>query len=35
MLKRTVYVIDAEGKIAYAKRGMPDNTEILKAIPGK
>ena len=33
MLKRTVYVIDAKGKIAYAKRGMPDNAEILKAIP--
>ena len=33
MLKRTVYVIDTKGKIIYAKRGMPDNAEILKAIP--
>jgi thioredoxin-dependent peroxiredoxin len=33
IVKRTVYVIDAQGKIVYAKRGMPDNTEILAAIP--
>jgi peroxiredoxin Q/BCP len=32
-VKRTVYVIDPEGKIVYAKRGMPANEEILKAIP--
>jgi thioredoxin-dependent peroxiredoxin len=32
IVKRTVYVIDKEGKIVYAKRGMPDNAEILEAI---
>ena len=35
MVKRTVYVIDAAGKIIFAKRGRPANEEILKAIPGK
>jgi thioredoxin-dependent peroxiredoxin len=34
-LKRTVYVIDPQGIIIYAKRGMPANEEILKAIPDK
>jgi thioredoxin-dependent peroxiredoxin len=34
-VKRTVYVIDPQGTIIYAKRGMPANEEILKAIPGK
>jgi peroxiredoxin Q/BCP len=32
MIQRTVYVIDKEGKIAFAKRGTPDNLEILEAI---
>jgi thioredoxin-dependent peroxiredoxin len=32
MVKRTVYVIDPEGIILYAKRGMPADEEILKAI---
>lgn len=30
--KRTVYGIDKEGKIVFAKRGMPENEEILKAL---
>jgi thioredoxin-dependent peroxiredoxin len=34
-LKRTVYVIDPHGMVIYAKRGMPANEEILKAIPEK
>jgi peroxiredoxin Q/BCP len=33
MIKRTVYVIDMNGKIIYAQRGKPANEEILKAIP--
>jgi peroxiredoxin len=33
IVNRTVYVIDAGGKIVYAKRGMPDDSEILAAIP--
>jgi peroxiredoxin Q/BCP len=33
MVKRTVFVIDPEGKVAYAKRGMPTDKEILDAIP--
>ena len=32
-VKRTVYVIDSSGKIVYAKRGMPPDSEILAAIP--
>jgi len=35
MVRRTVYVIGIDGKILYAKRGMPDDAEILKAIPTK
>jgi peroxiredoxin Q/BCP len=34
-VKRTVYVIDPQGTVIYVKRGMPANTEILKAIPDK
>lgn len=34
MNTRTVYVIDKEGKIIYAKRGKPPVTEILASIPG-
>ncbi|GIP33857.1 peroxiredoxin [Paenibacillus sp. J2TS4] len=30
--KRTVYVIGLDGKIAYAKRGLPPTEEILQAI---
>ncbi|MEO5927940.1 MAG: peroxiredoxin [Patescibacteria group bacterium] len=33
VIKRTVIVIDKEGKIVYLKAGMPKNTDILKAIP--
>jgi peroxiredoxin Q/BCP len=32
-VKRTVYVIDPQGVIVYAKRGMPANEDILMAIP--
>ncbi len=32
MVKRTVVVIDKEGKIAYYKQGMPPNAEILASI---
>ena len=32
-VKRTVYVIDPGGRIIFARRGMPANVEILKAIP--
>jgi peroxiredoxin Q/BCP len=32
MQKRTVYVVDKEGKIAYAKRGKPPVSEILEAV---
>jgi|SRR5271157_4075076 len=35
MIQRTVFVIDKEGKIVYAKRGMPPDSEILEAISGK
>jgi peroxiredoxin Q/BCP len=31
--KRTVYVIDRDGKIAFAKRGKPPVAEILSAVP--
>jgi peroxiredoxin Q/BCP len=34
-LKRTVYVIDTNGTIVFAERGMPTDAEILKAIPAK
>jgi peroxiredoxin Q/BCP len=34
-IKRTVYVIDPQGVIVYAKRGMPANEDILKAVPNK
>lgn len=30
-VKRTVYLIDPEGKIRFAQRGMPSPLEILKA----
>jgi peroxiredoxin Q/BCP len=33
MAKRTVYVVDKQGRIIYAQRGKPANEEILKAIP--
>ena len=33
VVKRTVYIIDNNGNIVYAKRGMPDDAEILDAIP--
>ena len=32
-VKRTVYAIDKQGTIVYAKRGIPSNDEIIKAIP--
>lgn len=32
MIKRTVYVIDKDGKIAFAERGMPSTEKILAAI---
>lgn len=35
MIQRTVFVIDKEGKIVYAKKGMPPDSEILAAISGK
>ncbi len=35
IVNRTVYVIDPQGMIIYAKRGMPSNEEILGAIAGK
>lgn len=31
---RTVYVIDKEGTVVFAERGMPDTDTILAAIPG-
>ena len=31
VVKRTVVVVDKEGKIAYYKQGMPPNSEILSA----
>ena len=34
IIQRTVFVIDKEGKIVYAKRGMPPDSEILAAISG-
>lgn len=35
MVQRTVFVIDKKGKIVFAKRGMPADSEILSAIAGK
>ncbi|HUI93561.1 MAG TPA: peroxiredoxin [Chitinivibrionales bacterium] len=35
MIQRTVFVIDKEGKIIFAKRGMPSDSEILASIPAK
>lgn len=35
VIKRTVVVIDKEGKIAFYKHGMPKETEILKALTKK
>ncbi len=32
-IKRTVFVIDPGGTIVYLRRGMPADTEILKAVP--
>jgi thioredoxin-dependent peroxiredoxin len=32
IIQRTVFVIDTRGKIVYAKRGMPPDSEILSAI---
>jgi peroxiredoxin Q/BCP len=32
IIKRSVVVIDEEGKIIYLRRGMPKNAEILKAL---
>ncbi len=33
IVKRTVYLIDAEGTIRFARRGMPDAAEVLAASP--
>ncbi len=33
-IQRTVYVIDKAGRVAFAKRGMPSDEEILDSIPG-
>ncbi|MBU2613665.1 peroxiredoxin [Patescibacteria group bacterium] len=33
VIRRTVVVIDKEGRIAYFRRGMPKDADILKAIP--
>lgn len=34
LVRRTVYAIDAKGRIAYARRGKPSTAEILAAIEG-
>jgi peroxiredoxin Q/BCP len=34
IVRRTVYVIGSDGRIAYAKRGKPSTAEILSAIEG-
>jgi len=34
LVRRTVYGIDARGRIVYAKRGKPSTAEILTAIEG-
>lgn len=31
-IKRSVVIVDKNGKLAYVKRGMPDNEEILNAL---
>jgi peroxiredoxin Q/BCP len=33
-IQRTVYILDAEGVIRYAKQGLPDDSELLAAIQG-
>jgi peroxiredoxin len=33
MNQRTVYVINPQGKVIYAKRGKPPVSEILASIP--
>lgn len=33
LVRRTVYVIDPEGRIAFARRGAPEPAEILAVIP--
>lgn len=33
VIRRGVVVIDKDGKIAYLRRGMPKNADVLKAIP--
>jgi thioredoxin-dependent peroxiredoxin len=35
VVKRTVFVLDPDGKVIYSKRGMPSNKEILAVIPEK
>ncbi len=32
VVKRTVYAIDKDGKVAFAQRGMPSNSEILASL---
>ncbi|MBI4138567.1 peroxiredoxin [Candidatus Uhrbacteria bacterium] len=32
IIRRSVVVIDADGRIAYLKRGMPKNSDILKTL---
>jgi thioredoxin-dependent peroxiredoxin len=34
-VKRTVYVINPQGTVIYAKQGLPPDEEILQAIPHK
>jgi hypothetical protein len=34
-VRRTVYVVDREGRIAYARRGKPSVDEILNAVGQK
>jgi peroxiredoxin Q/BCP len=33
IVKRTVFVIDLDGKVVYMKQGMPSNKEILETVP--
>lgn len=33
-VQRTVYIIDKEGIIRYAKQGMPPDSELLEALRG-
>ena len=33
-IQRTVYVVDKAGKIAFAKQGMPPDSDIVAAITG-